>query len=75
MLNDKKNPFSKVQPDFRTSPDKIALYKARDTTNAIQPQLCGHIPYVCVCVCVQDHRFMTPSGPCFCDTIVGGTIS
>ncbi|CEL92697.1 unnamed protein product [Vitrella brassicaformis CCMP3155] len=49
VLNDKKNPFSKVQPDFRTSPDKIALYK--------------------------DHRFMTPSGPCFCDSIVGGTIS
>jgi len=49
VLNDKKNPFSKVQPDFRTSTDKIALYK--------------------------DHRFMTPSGPCFCDSIVGGTIS
>eukprot|EP00386_Alphamonas_edax_P007850 GDKI01025986.1.p1 GENE.GDKI01025986.1~~GDKI01025986.1.p1 ORF type:complete len:127 (+),score=49.02 GDKI01025986.1:1-381(+) len=43
VLNEKKNPFSKVQPDFKTSDSKVALYKDAPFTTSAGPVTCDSV--------------------------------
>lgn len=43
VLNEKKNPFSKVQPDFKTSDAKVAMYKDAPFTTSAGPVTCDSV--------------------------------